>query len=297
MERHQIQPHPYPRCHPEEFSGYVLQPAAPAAGQPFPAAGAPDSPVNGETLASFPGRLAAANQTSLDALLRRPSFLVPDREPRWHDDRSSSVEQLTARADDAAACLAVVSGSTITQASTTRFPPSAGSANLQPGPSPHPASARQTAASGSRYRCTFPPATRSASGTASGCPDREHRNSASATAPTSWMQYTSRASLLHRSADEQLIYARRIPGTRKPGRACVETPDGSPHRVEPPAGYRDQPAGTVPGRRLPRCRRAAYASRKSLREQSSLAQAAPASRRKRGNQAFGQLRIDNTDSS
>ena len=36
---------------------------------------------------------------------------------------------------------------------------------------------------------------------------------------------------------------------------------------------------------------------KACREQSSLAQAAPASRRKRANQAFSRLRIDNTDSS
>jgi hypothetical protein len=70
-----------------------------------------DSPVKAETLASFFGRLAAANQTSLDALLGiLPSWFRI--ETRWHDDRWQH-QQLTARADDAAACLAVVSGSTI----------------------------------------------------------------------------------------------------------------------------------------------------------------------------------------
>lgn len=67
--------------------------------------------MNGETLASFLGRLAAANQTSLDALLDiLPSWFRI--KTRWHDDRWQH-EQLTAWADDAAACLAVVSGSTI----------------------------------------------------------------------------------------------------------------------------------------------------------------------------------------
>lgn len=48
------------------------------------------------------------------------------------------------------------------------------------------ASARQPAASASRSRSTCPPTTRSAPGTAPGCPDREHRSSASQAAPTSW---------------------------------------------------------------------------------------------------------------
>jgi hypothetical protein len=107
MERHQIQPHPCPHCHPARISGYVLQPPA-RQPQPFPLP-VPDSPVNGETLASFLGRLASANQASLDALLDiLPSWFRI--KTRWHDDRWQH-EQLTARADDAAACLAVVSGS------------------------------------------------------------------------------------------------------------------------------------------------------------------------------------------
>ena len=71
----------------------------------------PVAPVFGEALASFLGRLAAANRTSLDALLDiLPSWFRI--KTRWHDDRWQH-EQLTAWADDAAACLAVISGSTI----------------------------------------------------------------------------------------------------------------------------------------------------------------------------------------
>jgi len=110
MERHQIQPHPCPHCHLARISGYLLQPPAPQP-QPFPLP-VPGSPVNGETLASFLGRLATANRTSLDTLLDiLPSWFRI--KTRWHDDRWQH-EQLTAWADNAAACLAVVSGSTIT---------------------------------------------------------------------------------------------------------------------------------------------------------------------------------------
>jgi hypothetical protein len=110
MERHEIQPHPCPHCHLARISGYVLQPPA-RQPQPFPLP-VPGSPVNGETLASFLSRLATANRTSLDALLDiLPSWFRI--KTRWHDDRWQH-EQLTAWADAAAACLAVVSGSTIT---------------------------------------------------------------------------------------------------------------------------------------------------------------------------------------
>ena len=108
LERHEVQPHPCPHCHLARISGYVLQPPA-RQPQPFPLP-VPGSPVNGETLASFLGRLATANRTSPGALLAiLPSWFRI--KTRWHDDRWQH-EQLTAQADDAAGCLAVVSGST-----------------------------------------------------------------------------------------------------------------------------------------------------------------------------------------
>jgi hypothetical protein len=168
MERHEIQPHPCPHCHLARISGYVLQPP-PRQPQPFPLP-VPDSPVNGETLASFLSRLATANRTSLDALLDRlPSWFRI--KTRWHDDRWQPASPWSAAQPP--------------QPSRTRFPPSARSAGSPSGPSPHAASAQQPPASGSRSRSIFPPITRSASGTASGCPAREHHSSASETAPTS----------------------------------------------------------------------------------------------------------------
>ncbi len=118
------------------------------------------APVTGETLASFLGRLATVNHTSPDALLEflPPWFRV---KTRWHDDRWQH-DQLTPWAGDAAA----------------RPSP--------PAPPPPAATAPRPGASRSLSRCTCPHTTRSASGTASGCPDRERRNSASANARTSW---------------------------------------------------------------------------------------------------------------
>jgi len=180
MERHEIQPHPCPHCHLARISGYLLQPTA-RQPEPFPLP-VPHSPVNGETLASFLSRLATANRTSLDALLGRlPSWFRI--KTRWHDDRWQH-EQLTAWQTTPQPA-SPWSAAQPSQPSRTRFPPSAGSAGSPSGPSPHAASAQQPAASGSRSRSIFPPITRSASGTASGCPAREHRSSASETAPTS----------------------------------------------------------------------------------------------------------------
>ena len=70
----------------------------------------PVAPVNGETLASLLGRLAAVNRTSPDALLDvlQPWFRI---KTRWHDDRWQH-DQLSPQADDDAARLAVISGST-----------------------------------------------------------------------------------------------------------------------------------------------------------------------------------------
>jgi hypothetical protein len=109
LERHEIQPHPCPDCYVARISGNALQPAV-RQPQPFPLP-MPAAPVNGETLASFLGRLAAVNRTSPDALLEilPPWFRV---KTRWHDDRWQH-KQLTPWADDAAAGLAVISGSSI----------------------------------------------------------------------------------------------------------------------------------------------------------------------------------------
>ena len=70
----------------------------------------PAAPVAGEALASFLGRLAAVNRTTPGALLEilPPWFRV---KARWHDDRWQPAPLLH-WADDAAARLAVISGST-----------------------------------------------------------------------------------------------------------------------------------------------------------------------------------------
>jgi hypothetical protein len=108
LERYSIQTHPCPDCHPASMSGYSLLAAAPIrqhAPLPVPAA-----PVAGEALASFVGRLAAVNRTTPGALLEilPPWFRV---KTRWHDDRWQP-GRLMPWADDAAAKLAVISGST-----------------------------------------------------------------------------------------------------------------------------------------------------------------------------------------
>ena len=108
LERHGIRPHPCPDCHVARISGYALRPPGQVP-RPFRLA-APLSPVGGETLASFLRRLADANRTTLDALLGilHPWFTIRNQ---WHDDRWQH-DQLSPWADDAAARLAVISGST-----------------------------------------------------------------------------------------------------------------------------------------------------------------------------------------
>jgi hypothetical protein len=108
LERHGIQAHPCPGCHPASMSGYAPLAAAPGP-QPAPLP-VPASPVAGEALASFLGRLAAANRTTPKTLLDilPPWFRV---KARWHDDRWQP-GHLMPWADDAAARLAVISGST-----------------------------------------------------------------------------------------------------------------------------------------------------------------------------------------
>ncbi len=108
LKQHGIQPHPCPDCHIARISGYAPLPETrPRRPSPLPR---PAAPVAGETLASFLGRLAAANRTSPAALLEilPPWFRV---KTRWHDDRWQH-DQLAPWADDAAARLAVISGST-----------------------------------------------------------------------------------------------------------------------------------------------------------------------------------------
>ena len=107
LERHGIQTHPCPDCHPASMSGYSPLAAA-RSPQPSPLP-VPAAPVAGEALASFLGRLAAVNRTSPDALLETlpPWFRV---KTRWHDDRWQP-GRLMPWADDAAARLAMISGS------------------------------------------------------------------------------------------------------------------------------------------------------------------------------------------
>jgi TniQ len=109
LERYGIQTHPCPGCHPASMSGYS-PPDAVRNPQPSPLP-VPAAPVAGETLASFLGRLAAANRTSPDALLDilPPWFRV---KARWHDDRWQP-GQLTPGTDDAASQLAAISGTTV----------------------------------------------------------------------------------------------------------------------------------------------------------------------------------------
>jgi hypothetical protein len=107
MERHGIQTHPCPDCHPASVSGY---PPLSAARHPRPSPlPKPATPVTGETLASFLGRLAAANRTSPGTLLELlpPWFGI---RARWHDDRWQH-DKITPWADDAAVSLAMLSGS------------------------------------------------------------------------------------------------------------------------------------------------------------------------------------------
>lgn len=110
MERHGIQPHPCPACHPARITGFVPQlPARQPRPSPLPV---PAAPLAGETLASFLGRLAAANLATIADLLKilPPWFRA---KIRWHDDRWQH-DQLSPWADNAAERLARISGSTAT---------------------------------------------------------------------------------------------------------------------------------------------------------------------------------------
>jgi TniQ len=118
LERHRIGPHPCPDCHIARFSGYA--PIGPAtSARPVPALPFPLSPITGETLASFLGRLSAANHLQTGTLLEvLPAWFRV--KIRWHDDRWQP-EQLAPWTQDALAHLATVSGAT-TQALTSALP-------------------------------------------------------------------------------------------------------------------------------------------------------------------------------
>ena len=115
LERYGIQTHPCPDCHPASMSGYS-PPDASRSPQPSPLP-VPAAPMAGETLASFTGRLAAVNRTTPEALLDilPPWFRI---KARWHDDRWQPGHLMTG-ADDAAARLALISGTTATAIKNT----------------------------------------------------------------------------------------------------------------------------------------------------------------------------------
>ena len=102
--------------------------------------------------------------------------------------------------------------------------------------------------------------------------------------------------LLRRCTTEQLIYARiQAPANEVGMRGNTgRQPSSSrtPGRLPRPARRH---CSRPPLTQMPPAPHTPVA--KACREQSSLAQAAPASRRKRANQAFSRLRIHNTDSS
>ena len=292
LERHEIQPHPCPHCHVARISGYYpLEEARHPQPSPLPV---PVAPVNGETLASFLGRLAAVNRTSPDALLDilPPWFRI---KTRWHDDRWQH-DQLSPWADDAAARLAVISGSTT--AAIKNALPAFGGKRGQPA---RAAIACRLCTAARRIREPVPvhlPAHHqvcirhgiwlSGPGTpqfsVSGCPDILARRAPSPPAPPP---------LHHRAAD----LLQGPAGTRRPRRPRMETPDDNPHQDQPPAGHRIKPGGTVPGRGLPGSH---HRSRSDLRQPQKLAlsnlnwqERPPARRRKQASRASLPPSIDN----
>ena len=108
LERHEIRTHPCQDCSIARINGYALRPPEHRP-RPFPLA-VPLSPVSGETLASFLGRLAGANRTDHATLLGilPPWFTIRSQ---WHDDRWQH-EKLAPWAREAAECLAAACGST-----------------------------------------------------------------------------------------------------------------------------------------------------------------------------------------
>ena len=118
LERHGIRPHPCPDCHIARFSGYAPIASAESA-RPVPTLPFPLSPIAGETLASFLGRLSAVNHLQIETLLEvLPAWFHV--KIRWHDDRWQPA-QLAPWTQNALMHLATVSGAT-TQALTNALP-------------------------------------------------------------------------------------------------------------------------------------------------------------------------------
>ncbi len=247
LERHGIQTHPCPDCHPASMSGYS-PPSPGRSPQPFPLP-KPAAPVAGETLTSFLGRLADANRTSPEALLDilHHWFRV---KARWHDDRWQPA-RLIPWADDAAARLAIISGSTT--AAIKAALPAFGGERGRPlraaiaCPALH-RSPRHPAA-GPRPPSRSPAALRQARDLASRAGSTAVQRQGLPRHPGCRTPGTPAPPPVHHRAT-RLLHG---PETRRGGRAAVETPGGGAHRVEPAVRSRVQPAANVPGGRLPRC--------------------------------------------
>jgi hypothetical protein len=291
MERHEIQPHPCPHCRIARISGYVVEPPA-RQPHPFPLP-VPGIPVNGETLASFLSRLAAANRTSLDTLLGiLPSWFRI--KIRWHDDRWQH-KQLTAWADDAAACLAVVSGSTT--AGMTNALPAFGAKQGQPA---RAVTACRLCAAALRIQRPVPvhlPAHHQVCLrhgiwlSRTGTPQFSVRN-----CPEILNAERRARRLLRRCTAEQLIYFT----IQAPAEAdeqswksrTMELIDSNPRSAAESSSQEMFLAAAYPDAIA-----TAQARSKSSREQSLLTETDLADRQNQANETFYLLRIDNTDSS
>jgi TniQ protein len=252
LDRHRIQPHPCPDCHIARISGYaplITAPRPRASPLPLPAA-----PVTGETLASFLGRLATVNHTSPDTLLEflPPWFRV---KTRWHDDRWQH-DQLTPWAGDAAARLAVISGTT---APAIRHALPAFAARSGQPARAVTACRRCTAARhipqpvpvhlpAHHQVCLRHGIWLSEAGTpqfsVGECPDiiaAERQAGPPAPPP-----------LHHRAADLRQDPGRTHPRRAGPDHTSMETPAAGPHRSQPANRHRGMPASTVPGSGIPR---------------------------------------------
>lgn len=231
------------------MSGYAPL-AAPRGHWPAPLP-VPAAPLAGEALASFLGRLAAANRTTPGVLLDilPPWFRV---KARWHNDRWLP-SSLTPWADDAAARLAVISGSTA--AAVKNALPAFGGTRGQPVRGRH----RMPPLRGSppdQPACPGPPAR-----PPPGLPQARHlavRAGNTAVQRQRLPRHPGRRAPgptppsppHHRAAD--LL---QDPSGRRPGRPRLEAPDAGPHRVQPPASDRIECPGAVPGCGLPRSHR------------------------------------------